>query len=88
MHALPEAHLTCNPAMPLPKGRRVNVNTPGMAFLYRYSTAPTSNALSDIREHTEVVGGLSRLDADCNLSKRIRKAGRYLHAVLEVRRLR
>lgn len=88
MHALPEARHTCNPAMPLPKGQRANINTPGMAFLFKYTTAPTSSSLSDIREHTEVVGGLSRLDADCNLSKRIRKSGRYLHAVLEVRRLR
>ena len=90
MHSaqLPEARLTCNPAMPMPKGQRVNINSPGMAFLYRYSTAPTSNSLTDIQYHEDVIGGLSRLDADCNLSKKVRKAGRHLHAVIEVRRLR
>lgn len=90
MHSaqLPEARLTCDPTTPMRKGRRVNVNSPGMAFLFKYTTAPTSNSLTDIQYHEDVVGGLSRLDADCNLAKRIRKAGRYPHAVIEVRRLR
>lgn len=67
---------------------RANVNPVGMAYLFRYTTAPTSNSLSDIREHEDIIGGLSQLDAECGLSKKIRKSGRYLHAKLEVRRLR
>jgi hypothetical protein len=70
------------------RGMRANVNAVGMAFLCRYTTAPTTNSLSDIREHEEVVGGLSQLDAECNLTKRIRKSGRYLHAKIEMRRIR
>ena len=84
---LPEIKPSMNAGVPLRKGDRI-VPAKGSAYFYRYTTAPTSKSLSGITEHTQVVGALSRLDADCLLNKSIRKAGRYLHAVLEVTRLR
>jgi hypothetical protein len=85
---LPEIRPSLNSTVPLRKGDRLLSNIKGAAFYFRYTTAPTTRALSDITEHTAVIGALSRLDADCLLNKSIRKAGRYLHAVLEVTRLR
>lgn len=85
---LPEVRLSMNPSAPLRKGQRAFTKAQGTAYFFKYTTAPTTKSLTDIKEHTEVIGALSRLDADCLLNKRIRKTGRYLHAVLEVRRLR
>lgn len=76
-----------NACLPLRKGDRLT-GTKGSAYFYRYTTAPTSKSLTGITEHTQVIGALSRLDADCLLNKSIRKAGRYLHAVIEARRVR
>lgn len=84
---LPEIKPSYNAAVPLRKGDRL-LRAKGSAYFFRYTTAPTSKSLSGITEHTQVIGALSRLDADCLLNKSIRKAGRYLHAVLEVTRLR
>lgn len=86
-HALPEIRPSVNANAPLRKGHRLYTAATGVSFYFRYTTAPTSNSLGDITEHTAVIGALSRLDADCLLSKRIRKTGRFLHAVLEARRL-
>jgi hypothetical protein len=59
----------------------------GPRYLCKYTSAPTTNAMSGIREHEHIVTGLSELDVHCNLSKQVRKTGRYLHALVEVRRL-
>lgn len=85
---LPEIRPSLNSTVPLRKGDRLLSSIKGAAFYFRYTTAPTTRALSDITEHTAVIGALSRLDADCQLTKKIRKTGRYLHAVIEARRLR
>lgn len=70
-----------NKALPLKKGRAISSKP--RVFRYRYSTAPTSNALEGVTYHHATVGGLNEMDADCTLSKRVRKAGRYLHAILD-----
>jgi hypothetical protein len=88
VNCLPEIKQSMHPTAPLRRGREAFAKAPGAAFFFRYTTAPTTNSLSDVTEHEAVIGGLSRLDADCNLGKRIRKSGRYLHAVVEVRRIR
>lgn len=84
---LPEVRTSYNASQPLRKGDRLG-SAKGTAYWFKYTTAPTTRSLTGIKEHTEVIGALSRLDADCLLNKKIRKTGRYLHAVLEVRRLR
>lgn len=84
---LPEIRPSLNASVPLRKGDRL-APSKGSVFIYRYTTAPTSHSLTGITEHTKTVGALSRLDADCLLNKSIRKSGRYLHAVLEVTRVR
>ena len=70
-----------NKTLPLKRGRAIG--TKPRVFRYRYSTAPTSNALEGVTYHHATVGGLNEMDADCTLSKRVRKAGRYLHAILD-----
>ena len=78
--------LSMNPCAPL--RRKVQLQSPsGVRFFYSYSTAPTTHSLEDIRHHEAVVTGLSELDAYCNLSKQVRKSGRYLHAIKSTRRL-
>lgn len=79
-------HVSMNPHTPLPKRVRLHGQS-GVRFFYSYSTAPTTNSLRDIQHHEDVVTGLSELDALCNLSKLIRKSGRYLHVIKESRRL-
>lgn len=89
MHtALPEPNHSLNPTAPLPKGHRLPLHVKGQAYLFTYTTAPTSNSLSGITHHTDIIGGLSRLDADCVLAKRVRKKGRFLHTIIDVERLR
>lgn len=84
MHAI---QLSNNPHEPLRRGARLAI-AHGQLYRYRYTTAPTSRALCGHTEHTATIAGLSRLDADCHLAKRIRKSGRYLHAVIDVRRVK
>ncbi|MCY1460641.1 hypothetical protein D9M71_782160 [compost metagenome] len=84
MHAI---QLSNNPTEPLRKGARLSIARDQL-YQFRYTTAPTSHALCGHEEHVTTIAGLSRLDADCNLAKRIRKSGRYLHAVIDVRRVK
>lgn len=78
--------LSMNPSAPL--RRKIQLRNPsGVRFFYSYSTAPTTRSLEDIKHHEAVVTGLSELDAYCNLSKQVRKSGRYLHAIKCSRRL-
>lgn len=83
-----ETSLSYNPTMPLPRGHRLYTNPSAQVYFYKYITAPTSHAFSGLIEHEDVIGALSRLDADCKLSQRVRKTGRYLHSIEVVRRLR
>lgn len=79
--------LSMNPCAPRPRGTFIPKAVNGSRYLCRYSTAPTTNAMSGIRQYEDIVTGLSELDVHCNLSKQVRKSGRYLHALIEVRRL-
>lgn len=76
-----KSEIVHNKTLPLKKGR--SISTKPRVFRYRYSTAPTSNALEGVTYHHATVGGLNEMDADCTLSKRVRKTGRYLHAILD-----
>lgn len=88
MSTLAPVRHSCNPSQPLKRGQAVSLHKHPCAYLFRYTSAPTRNSLSDIREHEDIIPGLNRLDADCNLAKRIRKQGRHLHAVLHVQRVK
>lgn len=79
--------LSMNPCAPRPRGAFIPKAVDGSRFLCRYTSAPTTNSLTGIKHHEDIVTGLSELDVHCNLSKQVRKSGRYLHALLEVRRL-
>ena len=84
MHAM---QLSNQPTAPLKKGQRID-HARGQAYFIKYTTAPTSKSLSDIRTHEAVIAGLSRLDVDVKLAQQIRKAGRHLHSILHIERLR
>lgn len=84
---LPEIKPSMNTGVPLRKGDRIEYSK-GQAYFIKYTTAPTSKSLSDIRTHEAVIAGLSRLDVDVKLAQQIRKAGRHLHSLLHVERLR